>query len=122
MGYAFPLSRRFRLGPCSGAGLRGELGASTQHPEAPRWPSQGQWGQGCPEGHKDPMKTWTPAPPRVPRGLPDAPTAPGRAGGLPTKAHGACVCKRVENRALALTMCLVCPWFAKPDRREEDRP
>ena len=109
MGYAFPLSRRFRLGPCGGAGLRGELGASTQRPEAPRWPSQGQCGPGRPENHEDPMKTPTPAAPRVRRGLPDAPTAPGRLG-PPGKGPQQHVCASVWRTG---PLCLPCAWSVR---------
>ena len=55
------------------------------------------------------MKTPTPAAPRVPRGLPDAPTAPGRLG-PPGKGPLEHVCASVWRTG---PLCLPCAWSVR---------
>lgn len=86
VGYDFPLSRRFRLGPWARGGVRDALGLHTA-PNTPR-------GRGT-------LRAQVPAacPPQV-------------SLDLPAKPQG-----HVHTCARPLTMCLVCPWFVRPDKR-----
>lgn len=87
VGYDFPLSRRFRLGPWARGGVRGVPGPP---PCTPILQGAGGYSEG--PGHPLPAR--------------HGPTGP------PPQAQG-----HVHTCALPLTMCLVCPWFVRPDKR-----